>query len=90
MHDHSVHRRRGILIRLRKVVEGYERHGQDGVALVRGLRYELAVRATEVNGDACAFPACPCSKADCVSRPRPQSAGASPRSDPPLHSRVRL
>ncbi len=71
MHGYSVHRRRGILIRLRRIVEGYERQGQNGVVLMRGLRYDLAVRATEVNGDTCAFPACPCVKADCGSRPRP-------------------
>lgn len=71
MHGYSVHRRRGILIRLRRIVEGYERQGEDGVVLMRGLRYDLAVRAMEVNGYACGFPACSCSKADCGSRSRP-------------------
>ncbi len=68
--DSDVNTRRALLIRIRNVVECYERHAQNGIKIMRGVRYDLAVRATEVNGDGCQFPACGCPKADCASRPQ--------------------
>jgi hypothetical protein len=62
--------RRTTLIRIRHVVEHYEQHSASGVDLMRGVRYDLAVRASDVNGDRCLFPACNCAKAQCESRPK--------------------
>lgn len=63
--------RRALLTRVRLVVEHYERHSLAGEAIMRGVRYDLAVRAGDLNGDDCRFPACGCAKADCASRPFP-------------------
>ncbi|WP_377809092.1 hypothetical protein [Azospirillum sp. A29] len=60
--------RRELLTRVRHVVEHYERHSTAGPAIMRGVRYDLAVRATDLNGDGCLFPACGCAKADCAER----------------------
>ena len=60
---------RGLLIRLRNMVEQYERCSIKGPKLMRGVRYQMAVDATDVNGDGCLFPACGCAKADCSNPP---------------------
>lgn len=60
--------RRELLTRVRHVVEHYERYSTAGPAIMRGVRYDLAVRATDLNGDGCQFPACTCAKADCAER----------------------
>lgn len=60
--------RRELLARVRLVVEHYERNSTAGVAIMRGVRYDLAVRATDLNGDGCLFPGCGCPKADCAGR----------------------
>lgn len=69
--DPSIERRRELLIHIRGVVECFERHVHNGVRHMSGLRYDLAVRATDVNGDGCQFPACGCPRADCVRPPPP-------------------
>jgi hypothetical protein len=61
--------RRAALIRVRDVVEHYEQHSALGSDLMRGVRYDLAVRASDLNGDRCLFPACGCLKAECEGRP---------------------
>lgn len=61
--------RRDLLIRIRLVVQHYERHSLAGEAIMRGIRYDLAVRAGDLNGDGCRFPACGCVRADCAQRP---------------------
>ncbi|MBP2297860.1 hypothetical protein [Azospirillum picis] len=60
--------RRELLNRVRVVVEHYERHSTAGATIMRGVRYDLAVRATDLNGDGCLFPSCRCPKADCADR----------------------
>ncbi|PWC33313.1 hypothetical protein [Azospirillum sp. TSO35-2] len=60
--------RRELLTRVRLVVEHYERHSTAGPSIMRGVRYDLAVRATDLNGDGCLFPSCSCAKADCAQR----------------------
>jgi len=60
--------RRELLTRVRHVVEHYERYSTAGPAIMRGVRYDLAVRATDLNGDGCQFPSCTCVKADCAQR----------------------
>ena len=67
--DPAIDERRALLLRIRNVVECYERHARNGVQLMLGVRYDLAVRATDVNGDRCMFPACDCARADCSRRP---------------------
>lgn len=67
--DPAIDERRALLVRIRNVVECYERHARNGVRLMQGVRYDLAVRATDVNGDACLFPACGCARADCSQQP---------------------
>jgi hypothetical protein len=62
---------RARMLRLLAVVEHYERNSAVGAQLMRGTRYELAVQATDVNGDRCLFPACGCAGADCARRPPP-------------------
>lgn len=57
------------MLRLLAVVQHYERNSAVGARLMRGTRYELAVQATDVNGDTCLFPACACDRADCRRRP---------------------
>ncbi len=59
---------RARMVRVLGLVEHYERNSVVGADLMRGVRYELAVQATEVNGDGCQFPACGCAKADCARR----------------------
>ena len=66
--DPGQDQRRELLTRVRHVVEHYERHSTAGPAIMRGVRYDLAVRATDLNGDGCLFPACTCAKADCAER----------------------
>ncbi|WP_207458620.1 hypothetical protein [Azospirillum sp. SYSU D00513] len=61
--------RRAALIRVRDVVEHYEQHSASGADLMRGVRYDLAVRAVDVNGESCLFPACGCAKAECENQP---------------------
>lgn len=68
MSDLNTEDLRGRMLRLLAVVEHYERNSVVGQQLMRGTRYELAVQATDVNGDGCLFPACGCPKADCVRR----------------------
>lgn len=65
----DVEAQRGLLVRLRSMVEQYERCSQKGMRLMRGVRYQMAVDATDVNGDECLFPACGCAKADCAQAP---------------------
>ena len=65
----DVEAQRGLLIKLRNMVEQYERCSLKGPVLMRGVRYQMAVDATDVNGDRCAFPACGCAKADCADQP---------------------
>lgn len=57
------------LVRVLGVVKHYERNSASGARLMRGTRYELAVQATDVNGDHCLFPSCNCSGANCARRP---------------------
>lgn len=59
---------RANMLRMLAVVEHYERNSAAGVQLMLGTRYELAVRANEVNGDGCRFPACGCKGAMCYPR----------------------
>lgn len=66
--DPGQDQRRELLTRVRHVVEHYERYSTAGPAIMRGVRYDLAVRATDLNGDGCLFPACSCAKADCAER----------------------
>lgn len=66
--DSGCDQRRELLTRVRLVVEHYERHSTAGPTIMRGVRYDLAVRATDLNGDGCLFPACTCAKADCTER----------------------
>lgn len=61
--------RRSLLIRIHGMVKHYERQHLAGREIMRGIRYDLAVRATDLNGDDCRFPACGCDKADCANRP---------------------
>ncbi|WP_376956466.1 hypothetical protein ABNQ39_00370 (plasmid) [Azospirillum sp. A26] len=61
--------RRKLLLRTRDVVRHYETHSSAGPDLMRGVRYDLAIRATDLNGDGCMFPACNCTFADCSLRP---------------------
>lgn len=61
--------RRKALINVRAVVRQYETHNSAGPDIMRGVRYDLAIRATDLNGDGCMFPACHCNKADCSLRP---------------------
>ena len=49
-----------------------ERCGQADPEELQGLRYELSVAATDLNGDGCAFPACSCLFADCSQQPQCQ------------------
>ncbi|WP_431858957.1 hypothetical protein [Azospirillum sp.] len=65
----DVDAQRGLLMKLRSMVEQYERCSSRGPKLMHGTRYQMAVDATEVNGDQCQFPACRCPKADCAERP---------------------
>ena len=65
----DIEAQRGLLMKLRSMVEQYERCSLNGPALMRGVRYQIAVDATDVNGDECLFPACGCAKADCADRP---------------------
>jgi len=65
----DVDAQRGLLVKLRSMVEQYERCSTRGLRLMRGTRYQMAVEATEVNGDQCQFPACGCPKADCTQSP---------------------
>lgn len=65
----DVEAQRGLLVRLRSMVEQYERCSLKGPKLMRGIRYQMAVDATDVNGDQCLFPACGCPKADCSQSP---------------------
>jgi len=60
---------RARMLRLLAVIEHYERNSASGARLMRGTRYELAVQASDVNGDRCLFPACGCAKADCERQP---------------------
>ncbi len=78
MDEKTLRTQRGLLIRLRNMMEQYERFSINGPKLMRGLRYQIAVDATDVNGDTCMFPACGCPKADCSrqSQCRPQQLGA--------------
>ena len=62
---------RKVMVRVRNVVEHYEQHSTAGKTLMRGVRYDLAVRATDLNGDNCRFPACGCPEADCTNNPEP-------------------
>lgn len=66
--DPGSDQRRELLTRVRLVVEHYERNSTAGAAIMRGVRYDLAVRATDLNGDDCLFPSCGCRKADCAGR----------------------
>ncbi|MCG5239044.1 hypothetical protein [Azospirillum doebereinerae] len=66
--DPGSDQRRELLARVRLVVEHYERNSVAGASIMRGVRYDLAVRATDLNGDECLFPACGCNKADCSGR----------------------
>lgn len=59
---------RANMLRTLAVVEHYERNSAVGRQLMQGTRYDLAVRANEVNGDGCRFPACGCSGAMCYPR----------------------
>lgn len=68
MADQTPERQRARMLRLLAVVEHYERNSAVGKQLMRGTRYELAVQATDVNGDGCRFPACGCAAADCEGR----------------------
>lgn len=72
---------RARMVRVLGVIEHYERNSAVGAELMRGTRYELAVQATDVNGDRCLFPACGCSKADCARQPLcvPQITWCGPR-----------
>lgn len=53
---------------LKAIADHYERRGIAGPGLIEGLRYELAVRANDLNGDDCRFPMCPCLMPDCAQR----------------------
>lgn len=68
-HKSAIEEKRALLTRVRVVVEHYEQHSTAGAKIMRGVRYDLAVRATDINGDACLFPACTCARADCAARP---------------------
>ena len=72
---------RARMLRLLAVVEHNERNSAAGAQLMRGTRYELAVQATDVNGDRCLFPACGCAQADCSRQPPtgPQLSWCGPR-----------
>ncbi|MBP2314631.1 hypothetical protein [Azospirillum soli] len=72
---------RARMLRSLAVIEHYERHSAIGARLMRGTRYELAVQATDVNGDRCLFPACGCAKADCARQPLciPQISWGGPK-----------
>lgn len=76
--DRNDEEKRALLTRVRLVVEHYERHSLAGEAIMRGVRYDLAVRAGDLNGDDCRFPACGCAKADCANRPVPTVPDLSP------------
>ncbi len=65
----DVDAQRGLLAKLRSMVEQYERCSTRGPKLMHGTRYQMAVDATAVNGDDCRFPACECPKADCTEKP---------------------
>ena len=56
---------RNLLIKLLNALKVDEGKGLAGDRLSRGVRYDLAVRATDINGDGCRFPACGCQSADC-------------------------
>lgn len=64
----GIDNRRGALLRAKALIDHHERKGQGalGTELMRGARYELAVDATDVNGDGCMYPACGCPEADCA------------------------
>ncbi|HYG88498.1 MAG TPA: hypothetical protein VD978_19825 [Azospirillum sp.] len=78
MDERTLRTQRGLLVKLRNMMEQYERCSTNGPKLMRGLRYQIAVDATDVNGDACMFPACGCPMADCSqqSQCRPRHLGA--------------
>jgi hypothetical protein len=67
---------RTVLGQLRHIVNRYEELGLVEPQAAQAARYQLAVEATELNGDACRFPACDCPKADCANRPRLESMTA--------------
>ncbi len=79
----DVEAQRGLLIKLRNMVEQYERCSLKGPKLMRGVRYQMAVDATDVNGDQCQFPACGCAKADCSDRPGCQPSVSWKGAPPP-------
>jgi hypothetical protein len=60
---------RARLLHTRAIIQRHERNGRGGAEMMRGARYELAVSATDVNGDRCMFPACGCPLADCARQP---------------------
>lgn len=57
-------------------VEVYEACGMIDAPSASGLRYKIAVQASDVNGDECRFPSCACPWPDC-SRQAETDAGAA-------------
>ena len=60
---------RAKLLHARALIQHHERNNPAGSERMRGARYELAVNASDVNGDRCMFPACGCPQADCARQP---------------------
>ena len=48
-----------------RAIEGDEAKGRATKRLSLAVRYDLAVRAADLNGDGCRFPKCGCLGADC-------------------------
>ena len=79
----SLDENRDLLVRLRAALEHDEQQRRATLQLSQAVRYDLAVRATEINGDSCLFPSCACSKADCCLKPEHSIASlwSPPRKD---------
>ncbi|MBK4717737.1 hypothetical protein JJL56_02545 [Azospirillum sp. YIM DDC1] len=59
-------------------VEVYEACGLIDTPSAHGLRYKIAVQASDVNGDECRFPSCACTWPDCSRQAEAGAAGDQP------------